>query len=139
MASRPKPLLDETKAFVRYHLGKGCFAPHTGQDHPAWCAFVYLVQCHAHGGGEDAIEAMRRTLQCAQTTEAVMRTFVQVIPAIADWSTVRDLWPKITDRLAVRGFTGDIRRLTAYERAPIYDANHKEIDAKIFAHGWSGL
>lgn len=89
-------LIKDTKKFVEAHLGKGCFAPHTGQDWPAWCSFVYAMQCWTHGGGDDAIDAMRANVRCAQPMVKILQTFVQAIPAIGDWRHVSMLWPTIT-------------------------------------------
>lgn len=93
--TRPKPLIDEAKHFVRFHLGRGAFGPFTGQDWPAWCAFVHLVQCYAHGGGDVAIEAMHATVRCAQDHSAILLPFVQAIPAVMDWSHVAEIWPRV--------------------------------------------
>lgn len=145
--AREKPLIDRTRQFVRWHLGRDCFAPHTGQDWPAWCAFVHLVQCWTSGGGEAAIAAMSQTIQCAQPIHSVLRTFIQVIPAVGDWCHIAQLWPKIAapmferDRiLAERGgvFTGDVRLMTAWERDVSYDDKHKPIPGsdRITLHGW---
>ena len=86
-------LVKSTRVFVKHHLGKQAFAPFTGQDYPAWSAFAYLVMCYAQGGGAAAITAMARTVECAQSK--TWRVFVQTIPAVMDWSTVAELWPKI--------------------------------------------
>lgn len=141
--ARTKPLLDEVKFFVRWHLGRGCFAPHTGQDWPAWSAFVHLVQCWTHGGGEDAIKAMQMTLLCAQPTNAVLRTFVQAIPAVGDWCHVRELWPRIAEPIAtawpaIGRSEGDPRALCALEKHVDYDAQHKPIagSERYTRHGW---
>lgn len=91
--ARAPDITKSTRKFVEYHLGKGIFAPLTGQDWPAWNAFVHLVQCYAHGGGDKAIDAMAFTLQCAQVK--TWNVFVQAIPAIMDWSTVGVLWPEL--------------------------------------------
>lgn len=49
MAAREKPLDKQAAEFVSFHLGKGAFAPFTGQDMAAWRAFVYAVRCWAVG------------------------------------------------------------------------------------------
>ena len=95
--TKTKPLCQDVVHFVRHHLGKDCFAPLTGGDWPAWHAFVHLVQAYAHGGGQNAIAAMRCTVKCAQPTTAVLRCFVQAIPAVMDWSDVARLWPLVGD------------------------------------------
>lgn len=136
---RPKPLIDETRKFVEYHLGKGCFAPHTGQDWPAWCAFVYLVQCWCHGGGDAAVDAMKATVACAQPTTEILRTFVQAIPAIGDWSHVRELWPRVAPSLVSWAHDEkpfNIRELAALERCGVYSAEHTIVDWKIYQHGF---
>lgn len=115
MAKQPN-LPNEVKQFCRWHLGRDCFAPMTGQDWPAWNAFVHLVQCWTHGGGEHAIEAMKATVRCAQPTSAVLRCFVQAIPAVGDWCHVRELWPKIASGLAVESAPVDAREMFAVER-----------------------
>lgn len=81
--------------FCKYHLGKHCFAPFTGQDWPAWIAFVYLLQTWGSGGGEQAIVAMRETVKCAQPK--VRELFVQAIPAMLDWGHVEEIWPRLVD------------------------------------------
>jgi hypothetical protein len=101
VSSRQIPRHIEATRFVTHHLGKGCFAPFTGQDYPAWRAFVYLVECYANGGGLGAIEAMQFTVRCAQLHERVLRCFVQAIPAVMDWGDVRRLWPQIARDLAI--------------------------------------
>lgn len=97
MTIRAKPLHQEVAKFVEHHLERGCFAPFTGQDHPSWRAFVYLLECYSHGGGAHAITALRATVRCAQPTERVLRCFVQAIPAVMDWGDVRRLWPKVVE------------------------------------------
>lgn len=93
-----KPLIAEVRTFVRHHLGNGVFAPFTGQDEPAWCAFVHLVKCYSHGGGHSAMEAMAMTIRCAQPNSVILAPFVQVIPAVMDWTTVAQLWPVVIAR-----------------------------------------
>lgn len=130
-------LIADTKKFVLWHLGRGAFAPHTGQDWPAWGAFVHLAQCWTCGGGIDAVNAMRATLLCAQPTEAVLSTFVQAIPAVGDWCHVRELWPQIAGAIVLRGTTRTARELAAVERHVDYDARNKPIPGtdRIRLHG----
>jgi len=122
MSARQKPLHQEIAKFVEFHLGKGCFAPMTGQDFPAWRAFVYLIECHAHGGGSRTIQALRATVRCAQQNERVLRCFVQAIPGVMDWGDVRRLWPQIAHDLTVElddGEPASALVLGAYERSSI--------------------
>lgn len=134
MASRQKPLHHEVATFVLHHLGKGCFSPMTGQDWPAWRAFVYLVECYTHGGGHDAITAMRATVRCAQPHEDVLHTFVQAIPAIMDWGDVARLWPRVADGILVRDRHHlDARLLTAVERSEV---GRNGLGGKRRLHGW---
>lgn len=127
-------LLRDTRKFVEHHVGKGCFAPFTGQDLPAWQAFVFAMQCWARGGGDDAIAAMRALVRCAQPK--VLSTFVQVIPAIGDWCHVAQIWPRIADGIVVDG--RDARTLVAFERAVEYDEHDKPIRTRhVFTHGWN--
>jgi hypothetical protein len=107
--SRDKIPHKEAITFCRWHLGKGCFAPLTGQDWPAWIAFCYLLTCWGCGGGTMAIAAMRATVASAQSTPAVRRVFVQAIPAMLDWCHVAQLWPQLVD--------GDDAGMMAVERA----------------------
>lgn len=147
MGRKEKPLIDDVKTFVRWHLGRDCFSPHTGQDWPAWCAFVHLAQCWTRGGGETAIAAMQQTLLCAQPIHSVLRTFIQVIPAVGDWCHIVQLWPRVTEPLHERELliaerTGhaphDSRIMKAWERDVQYDAKHKPIPGsdRITLHGW---
>lgn len=115
--------------WVRQSLDVSCFAPFTGQDYPAWNAFVYLVQCWCHGGGEDAIAAMRTTVRCAQPRRDILTVFVQAIPAVGDWCHVAQLWPRISEGLVVPDI--DVRMMAAIERW-----GNPE---RITLHGWSGL
>lgn len=93
---KPRPSTTIAKEFIRAHLGRNAFAPLTGTDWRAWNAFVYLVELWGVSRDPRAIEAMRACVACAQTRhEDVMQIFVQTIPAMLDWSDVRDLWPRI--------------------------------------------
>jgi hypothetical protein len=102
--------------FCRWHLGKHCFAPFTGQDYPAWRAFVYLVECWCAGGGDAAIAAMAATVRCAQPKYDVLQVFVQTIPFAGDWTHVRQIWPRIVGDLFLVGAQTDARTLRAFER-----------------------
>jgi hypothetical protein len=96
MAAQGRAPLNKATAFCKHHLGKRCFAPHTGQDHAAWRAFVYLLELWAysdHNGKKAAIDAMRVVLKSAQQSQAIHMTFVQAIPAILDWSDTANIWP----------------------------------------------
>ncbi len=138
-------LIKDTANFVRWHLGanrnprtSSVFAPHTGQDWPAWCAFVHLMRCWTHGGAGDALNAMHSTLLCAQSTEAVLRTFVQVIPAVGDWSHVAQIWPVIASGIVIRGTDRSARELCAVERNCDYDDKDRPIPGtdRCQLHGW---
>jgi len=86
------------RKFCRHYLGKGCFAPFTGQDYSAWAAFCYLVECYGRGdieGRERSIAAMREVLLAAQTKGCIMQVFLQSIPAILDWSDGPRIWEQI--------------------------------------------
>lgn len=133
--SRDK-LLSDTVKFCRYHLGKYCFAPLTGGDWPAWSAFVYLVQCYSHGGGTDAIAAMRATVRCAQRTEAVLGVFVQAIPAVMDWGDVARLWPQITPGEYLRDAKRPAIELYAIERSEHYRGESKQMETTRTSWGW---
>ena len=144
MARKPKPLLDEVRFFVKFHLGKDAFAPHTGTDHAAWCAFVHLMQLWTIGGRDHAIAAMVETIHAAQKTEAVLSTFVQAIPAVADWTTVRELWPRIVGGGYGGGYGQpeivlygglEARHLRACEKHLIRDANDKVIEHRVTLWG----
>lgn len=132
MSARPKPLHREVALFVEHHLRKGCFAPHTGQDWPAWRAFVYLVECYSHGGGHDAIIAMPATVRCAQRREDILRTFVQTIPAVMDWGDVAHLWPRIADGILLPDGS-DPRLIAAVERCEV---GKNGLGNKVRLHGW---
>jgi hypothetical protein len=134
VASRQKPLHHEVATFVMHHLGKGCFAPHTGVDWPAWRSFVYLVECYAHGGGDYAIIAMRGAVRCAQPHADVLRTFAQAIPAVMDWGDVARLWPRVAEGILVRNMHQlDARLLTAVERSEV---GRNGLGGKKRLHGW---
>ncbi len=133
--AREKPLHEQMVQFCKHHLGKECFAPLTGQDWPAWTAFVYLLQCLAHGGGDTAIAAMRATVASAQRTEAVLRVFAQAIPGVMDWGDVARLWPRIADGITTYGGL-DARTLFAIERNEFYRGDSKHIQEKRTAWGW---
>lgn len=95
---REKPLLDQARAFVRHHLGKSAFAPFTGQDYPAWSAFVHLVECYSRGGNDHAIDAMAGAVLCAQNSSTILAPFVQAIACVMDWTTIAELWPPVIAR-----------------------------------------
>lgn len=95
---RDRPLLEQVRKFVAHHIGKSAFGPFTGQDYPAWSAFVHLVECYSRGGGSDAIDAMAATVRCAQPSSVILAPFVQAIPAVMDWTTIAELWPPIIAR-----------------------------------------
>ena len=97
--------------FCKWHLGKHCFAPLTGQDWPAWIAFCYLLQCWGRGGGETAVLAMRLTVASAQSKQNVREVFLQAIPAMLDWSHARELWPQLVD--------GDDQNMTPVHRTDL--------------------
>lgn len=132
---RKPSLIDTTKRFVRHHSGRDCFSPFTGQDWPAWCAFVHLVECWTRGGGTAAIDAMSATLRCAQPLVGVIQPFVQAIPAIGDWPHVRTLMPLIAGNLRLRDTHGIAVTICAFERTEIYDRDHKVVDHRVFHHG----
>lgn len=131
---REKPLHLEMVKFCKYHRGKDCFAPFTGQDWPAWKAFVYLLECYSHGGGKKALDAMLVAVSCAQHTDAVLRVFVQAIPGVMDWGDVARIWPHVAE--CIRTETGrDARELYAIERTEVYRGeSHVQEDIK--AWGW---
>lgn len=88
--------------FCHHHLGKGCFAPHTGQDMQAWIAFVYLLEMYARGddrGRAAAIKAMRILVtEGTQDSYAIHETLCQAIPAVLDWTDVHKIWPQLGSR-----------------------------------------
>ena len=103
-----KPLHKEAEDFVRHHMGKHVFAPMTGQDVAAWNAFVYLVRTWCVGGGEQAVEAMRETLLCAQPK--VWPLFLQAIPAVGDWGHAEQLWPQLVTTRVEGGWERPVRK-----------------------------
>lgn len=133
--AREKPLHEQMVKFCKYHLGKDCFAPLTGGDWPAWTAFVYLLQCYAHGGSENAFSAMRATLRCAQRTEPVLRVFVQAIPGVMDWGDVARLWPRLVEPIERDVDGQDLRTLYAVERCEVYRGNSKTTEERVWRHG----
>lgn len=138
------PLHKHVEWFVRWHLGKDAFAPHTGQDLPAWIAFVYLVECWTRGGGNSAVVAMQSTVRCAQQSRAVLETFVQAIPAVGDWMHVAELWPEVAGVGIVTGGlviptepSFDVRELYATERWGEIRDGKNVASEQITKHGWS--
>lgn len=92
--SRRNVLTDVSK-FCQHHLGKGCFAPFTGQDASAWAAFVYAVEMYGRGdeaGRHAAIAAMGSLLNGAQAKADVHQVFLQSIPAVLDWIDGPRIW-----------------------------------------------
>lgn len=133
--SRERPLHLEVARFCKWHLGKDCFAAFTGQDLPAWKAFVYLLQCFAHGGSVSAIAAMQHVVRCAQPRADILRVFVQAIPAVLDWQDVARLWPGIVAGVALDDLTSDrAQTLTAIERTEVVRGNR--VEETRTAWGW---
>lgn len=128
-----KPLHRKMVDFCKYHLGKECFASFTGQDVPTWNAFVYLLQCYAHGGGEPALLALKATVRCAQGRESVLRVFVQAIPGVLDWGDVARLWPMIVGETYLDDIQRPARDLFAIERTEVVRGNRAE--TLIWRHG----
>ena len=94
--SRDKPAYKTAADFCRAYLGRGCFAPLTGQDMSGWHAFVYLVEMWSRSdayGRAAAISAMRSVLGGVQQKEPVHQVFCQTIPALVDWCHVKEIWP----------------------------------------------
>ncbi len=105
MSARAKPAYKQIVDFCTYHLGKGCFAPHTGYDWSAWVAFVYLCEAYArgdHAGRPAAIAAMREILAGVQNDEQIHQTFAQAIAGVLDWSDVPRIWPQLQSNWHVR-------------------------------------
>jgi hypothetical protein len=134
MTAREKPLHLQTVQFCRYHLGKHCFGPFTGQDIPAWNSFVYLLQCYSHGGGELAIDAMRAVVRCAQPSKVILEVFVQAIPGVLDWGDVAKLWPEVAHGLSVAGQPA--YTLQAVERSEVYRKASNAVEVTTRRHGW---
>lgn len=145
MTRREKPLHEQMQTFCRWHLGKGCFAPFTGGDWPAWQAFCYLLRSYTNGGGVHAIAALKATLACAQHTEAVLRVFVQTIPGAIDWGDVARLWPTIADGVKFKGPRcddrehDDVRRITAINRYEAYRNGSDKLEMFVEHHGWNPI
>jgi hypothetical protein len=133
--SRATPLHKDAQKFCRYHIGKDCFAPFTGQDSPAWTAFVYLLECYSHGGGDEAITAMRATIRCAQLRWSVLSVFVQAIPAVMDWGDVARLWPRLVEPIEHDINGQDIRALYAIERTEAYRGGSNKVEVIVWRHG----
>lgn len=85
--------------FVRIHLGRGAFHPFTGQDFPAWHAWVHLLQLYGRNPSGAAIAALRTVIALVQPQELVLMPFVQAIPAVLDWGYVSQIWPQVCDGL----------------------------------------
>jgi hypothetical protein len=92
------PAYKNAMAFCRVHLGKDCFAPHTGQDWSAWMAFVYAVELYCRSdeiGRTEALFAMRALLRSAQRQQAIHATFAAALPAVGDWHLLEEVWPQL--------------------------------------------
>ena len=93
-----KPAIKVAREFVIAYLGRGCFAPFTGQDYSGWMAFVHLVEMYGRGdslGRTSAIDAMRCVIAGVQEKECIHQVFCQTIPAILDWCHVAEIWPQL--------------------------------------------
>ncbi len=104
---RPPTAVDTARAFVRQHLGAGCFAPFTGQDAAAWRTFVCALELHAmadESGRHSAHAIMVAAVDAAQDTRAVLRVFVQAIPAILCWQDAILIWPRLAPSPAPEWF-----------------------------------
>lgn len=104
MSRREKSALDVARAFVKAHRGKGCFAPFTGQDGPAFAAFAHLVDLYAHSdtqGRAAAIAAMRAVLGAPQPK--CLPLFKLAIPALMDWSDEEIIWRQVAPAPATSG------------------------------------
>ena len=97
--ARDKTPPQSVAVFVRWHLGRGAFAPLTGTDTKAWNAFVYLLELYGSSRSERALEALRACYACTlrgygEQTD-VAEVFRQSIASVLDWSDVPKLWPAI--------------------------------------------
>lgn len=110
-------------AVSRQFFAEQANGPEGARREMALLVVSYLLQCFAHGGGDEAIAAMRATVQCAQSTHAVLRVFVQAIPGVMDWQDVARVWPKISP-------PNSPSDLFAIERSEVYrgDSKHVEVD-----------
>ena len=98
--SRSRTPAQTAMYFVRYHLGKGAFAPLTGTDWRAWNAFVHLLELYGVTRAKRAIDALIACYACTirgyGEQSNVADVFRQTIPAMLDWSDVAVLWPQIS-------------------------------------------
>jgi len=97
-----KPLDKEIAVFVKFHLfDKHAFAPFTGQDYSAWCAFLYACQLYGRSdlnGQAQAIDAMRACVRACQPKEDVLAIFKKSIPGVLDWDFEASIWVQIFPR-----------------------------------------
>lgn len=95
MPKRPDPVREAVR-FVESRLGKGCFAPLTGQDWRAFRAWVPLVDlylCSDQAGQGAAIDAMRAVLRAPQ--EHLLAVFRAAIPSVGDWCHEDQIWAEV--------------------------------------------
>ena len=93
-----KPAHKIAAEFCRIHVGRRCFAPHTGQDLAAGDTFANALRLYGRGdhvGQAGAIAAMVATLHSAQPTLLIHTTFVNAIPAVLYWGFVDLIWPAL--------------------------------------------
>lgn len=99
---RDPPPCTSAIAWLKHHKGKHCFAPFTGQDHAALSVFVHAAALYGRAdmaGEQGALEAMRGAARAMQPQLRHMAR--DVIPAMLDWSSIAEVWPKVTSEVPV--------------------------------------
>lgn len=99
MPKAEPPLPKRIAVFVKFQLAdKSAFAPFTGQDFSAWCAFLYATELYGRGdynGQAHALDMMRAAMRAAQDKDDVLAVFKKSIPGVLDWGHEAQLWQKI--------------------------------------------
>jgi hypothetical protein len=99
MPKAEPPLPKRIAVFVKFQLAdKSAFAPFTGQDFSAWCAFLYATELYGRGdysGQAHALDMMRAAVRAAQQKDDVLAIFKKSIPGVLDWGHEAQLWLKI--------------------------------------------
>lgn len=98
MTRRSPPACQQAPKFVRHHLGRGCLAPLTGQDHRAFTAFAHLMELYAVAddpGRSATLVALHGTLA---TIQPHLRDLCKkLVPMVLDWSDEERVWCEIQE------------------------------------------
>lgn len=122
--SKPKPACEAAARWLREASGdKRIFAGFTGQDFPAWEAFVHGLELYTrcdHTGQPYAIACMRGAVMAMQPKLRWVAR--ETIPWASDWGMRETLWPLIVGldgSLLPDGVAHSVRRLIVAQQAPV--------------------